>query len=72
MTPEARRALVMAPFPTTRRIPGKSWGGVNLGNAGAVPETGHRPWTLTPADESYLRYGKLDTDVDQPEGTDIV
>lgn len=64
MTPEARRRLVMAPFPATRRIPGKSWGGVNLGNAGAVPEEGHRTWSLSPADEAVLRYGRLDTDVD--------
>lgn len=57
----ARLAMIRQPF-QTRRIPGKSWGGVNVGNAGSVPTEGHRTWQLSAADESYLRYGRFDDD----------
>lgn len=57
-----RRALIEKPF-YCQRIPPKSWGGVNVGNAGSVPETGHSTWRgLSATDESYLRYGRNDDD----------
>lgn len=67
-TPEqlARLEMIRMPF-QTRRIPGKSWGGVNVGNAGSVPSEGHRTWQLSAEDESYLRYGQFD---DERQGED--
>ncbi len=61
MSHAERRKLIETPF-MSRRIPPKSWGGVNVGNAGSVPETGHRTWQLSASDESYLRYGRSDDD----------
>lgn len=61
LTHDQRVRLIRQPF-LSQRIPAKSWGGVNVGNAGAVPETGHRTWQLSATDESYLRYGKSDDD----------
>lgn len=58
-----RRKLIDAPF-IVNYIAGKSWGGVNLGNAGTLPEEGQRTWTVLPADESYLRYGRGEGEVD--------
>lgn len=58
-----RRKLIDAPF-IVNYVPGKSWGGVNLGNAGTLPEEGRRTWTVSPADESYLRYGRSDMEVE--------
>jgi hypothetical protein len=59
MSHDQRRKLIEAPF-QSRYIPGKTWGGCYVGNSGFVPTEGHKTWTLTPADESYLRYGKSD------------
>ena len=59
MSHEERRKLIERPF-MSRYIPGKSWAGINTGNAGSVPVEGHRTWQVSPQDESYLRYGKAD------------
>lgn len=59
MSHAARLLLIRQPI-TFRYLPKKSWGGVNVGNAGCVPTEGHRTWQLSAADESYLRYGKSD------------
>ena len=58
MPHEARLALIRMPLPSVRIGTAKSWGGVNVGNAGCVPTEGHRTWQLSIADESYLRYGR--------------
>ena len=50
----ARQRLIREPF-HCRIIPGKSWGGVNLGNAGEVPTHGHRTWTTVAEDEENIR-----------------
>lgn len=59
MTHEERLRIIRAPF-QSQIVTAKSWGGVNVGNAGCVPTEGHRTWQLSAADESYLRYGKSD------------
>jgi hypothetical protein len=59
MSHTERRKLIERPF-MSRYIPGKSWAGINTGNAGSVPVEGHRTWQVSPQDESYLRYGKAD------------
>lgn len=61
MSREERLKLIRAPF-QSQIVTAKSWGGVNVGNAGCVPTEGHRTWQLSAADESYLRYGKADDD----------
>ncbi len=45
-----RRYLVEAPF-LSQRIPPKTWGGVNVGNAGRLPEEGRRVSGITTEDE---------------------
>lgn len=61
MSHAERRRLIEAPLIFTR-LPGKSWGGVNLGNAGAVPTEGHRVTVFESKDidDSLIRYGKPD------------
>lgn len=59
MAHEDRLKLIRAPF-QSQIVTAKSWGGVNVGNAGSVPTEGHRTWQLSAADESYLRYGRSD------------
>ena len=59
MSHDERQKLIRRPF-MSRYVPGKSWAGVNTGNAGSVPVEGHRTWTVTAADESYILYGKSD------------
>lgn len=54
-----RLSLIRAPLPcllNARVIQPKSWAGVNVGNAGSVPETGHRTWQLSTEEESFLKY----------------
>ena len=56
-----RQRLIRRPFQSQFRvIAPKSHGGTTLGNSGSVPTEGHRTWQVSPADESYLRYGKFD------------
>lgn len=60
-----RQRLIQRPFQSQFRvIAPKSHGGTTLGNSGSVPTEGHRTWQVSPADESYLRYGKFDGEGD--------
>ncbi len=45
-----RRQLIERPF-LSQRIPPKTWGGVNVGNAGRLPEEGRRVSGITTEDE---------------------
>ncbi len=63
MTHDERVVLINKPFPVVTRVhPKKSWGGINVGNAGQVPTEGHSVWPTGGRmyDESYLRYGRND------------
>lgn len=59
MSHEDRQKLIRAPFRSVV-IVGSSYGGTTLNNSGTVPTEGHRTWQVSPADESYLRYGKFE------------
>ena len=58
-----RQKLIRLPF-HSQRLVGASHGGTTLNNSGSVPTEGHRTWQVSPADESYLRYGKFEGEID--------
>lgn len=50
-----RQAIIQAPFPVTRRIPGKSWGGCYI-RSSPIPECGRRGGVRSdPHDEELVR-----------------
>lgn len=63
MTHTERRKLIERPF-LSQRIPGKSWGGVLISDT--VPVAGQRAYDPNYNwDESYLRYGRGEDEVDE-------